>query len=100
MVFSLSADLDQAEGTVSVECGRGEHLEEIGLTDVVRARAGDEDAAGAEHFQGAEIELLVAAKCRIEIALALSEGRRVENDGIVVVIGGGIEIGRASCRER
>src|ERR1039457_2072714 len=90
MVFSLSADLDQAEGAVSVEGSRGQHLAETGLTDVVRAGAGDEDAAGAEHFQSPKIEFFVAAMGGVEIALALSEGRRVENDSVVVVVGGGI----------
>ena len=90
MVFGLSADLEEAEGAVGVEGGVGEHFEEVGLTDVVGAGAGDEDPAGAEHLEGAEIEFLVAAESGVEIALALGEGGRVENDGVVAAIGGGV----------
>jgi hypothetical protein len=88
MVFGLSADLEEAEGAVGVEGGVGEHFEEVGLTDVIGAGAGDENPAGAEHLEGAEIEFLVAAESGIEIALALGEGGRVENDGVVAMIGG------------
>ncbi len=84
MVFGLSANFDQAQGAVGVKGGGGEHFEEVGLADVVGAGAGDEDAAGAEHLEGAEIEFLVAAEGGVEIALALGEGGRVENDRVVV----------------
>ena len=84
MVFGLSANFDQAEGAVGVKGGRGEHLEEVLLADVIGAGAGDEDTAGTEHLEGAEIEFLVAAEGGVEITLALGEGRWVEDDGVVV----------------
>src|SRR5271169_1734308 len=90
MVFGLSADFDQTESSVGVERGGGEHLEESGLADVVGTGAGDEEAVGTKHLEGAEIEFLVAADGCIEIALALGEGGRVENDGVVMAIGGGV----------
>ena len=90
MVFRLAADLYQAESAVGVKCGAGEHFQEIGLSYVVGAGAGDEDAAGAEHFEGAEIELFVAAQGGVEVALALGERGWVENDGVVVTVGGGV----------
>jgi hypothetical protein len=83
VVFGLSSDFDQAQGTVGVESGRTEHLEEVRLADVVGAGAGDEDAAGAKHLEGAKIEFFVAAQGGVEIALGLGKGGRVENDGVV-----------------
>ena len=75
---------------MGVKGGAGEHFEEIGLAYVVGAGAGDEDSAGAEHLERAEIELFVAAEGGVEIALGLGEGGRVENDGVVVAVGGRI----------
>ena len=90
MVFGLASDLDQAEGAVGVEGGAGEHFQEIGLANVVGAGAGDEDAAGAKHLEGAEVELFVAAEGGVEVALRFGEGGRVEDDGVVAAVGGGV----------
>src|SRR5579864_6620436 len=90
MVFGLGSDLDQAEGAVGVEGGGRQHVQEVGLPDVVGAGAGHEDAAGAKHLEGAEIEFFVAAEGGVEIALRLGEGGRVENDGVVAAIRGGV----------
>ena len=57
---------------------------------MIGARAGDEDSAGTKHFEGAKVEFLVAAKGGVEIALGLGEGGRVEDDGVVAVVGGGV----------
>ncbi len=57
---------------------------------MVGAGAGDEDAAGAEHLESAEVELLVASKRSIQIALGLGECGRVEDDSIVTAVGGGV----------
>ncbi len=57
---------------------------------MVGAGAGHENAAGAEHLEGAEVEFLVAAEGGIEVALGFGEGGRIENDGVVVAIGGGV----------
>ena len=75
---------------MGVEGGVGEHFEEVGLADVVGAGAGDENPAGAQHLQGAEVEFLVAAEGGVEIALGLGEGGRIEDDGVVTAVGGGV----------
>ena len=89
MVFGLPANLDQAQGAVGIAGGVGQHFQEVGLADVVGAGAGDQDPAGTQHFQGAQVEFLVAAQGGIEVALALGEGGRIENDGVVALAGGG-----------
>src|ERR1700678_2122124 len=90
MVFGLASDFEEAQGAVGVEGGSGQHFEEIGLADVIGAGAGDENAAGAQHFEGAEIEFFVATESGIEIALGFGEGWRIENDGVVLLAGGGV----------
>ncbi len=90
MVFGLASNLEQAEGAVRVEGRRSQHLEEVGLADMVGTGTGDEDAAGSQHLESPEIEFLVAAEGGVEIALALGEGGRVENDGVVVAIRRGV----------
>ena len=57
---------------------------------MVGAGAGDEDAAGAKHLEGAEVEFFVAAEGGVEVALGFGEGGRIENDGVVVAVGGGV----------
>ncbi len=52
MIFSLSADLDHAQGPVGVAGGVGQHFQEVGLADVVGAGAGDQDAAWAQASSG------------------------------------------------
>src|SRR5438270_7794497 len=75
---------------MSIQGSSAKHSKEIRLADVVRAGAGCEDAARTQHLQGAKIELFVAAKSSIEVALAFGEGGRVEDDGVVAAIGRGI----------
>ena len=74
MIFGLSSDLQQAKRAVSIEGGIGQHFQEVGLADVVGAGAGDQNAAGAQHLQGAQVEFLVAAQGGFEVALGLGEG--------------------------
>src|ERR1700722_9122776 len=90
MVLRLSANFDQTKRAVGVDSGAGEHLEEARLADVVRAGAGYEQPAGTEHLEGAKIEFLVAAESGIEVALRFGESGRVENDSVVVMVGGGV----------
>ena len=90
MVFGLTANLDQPQGAVGVVGGVGQHFEEVGLADVVGAGAGHQDAAGAEHLQGAEVEFFVAAEGGVEVALTLGERWRVEDDRVVALTGGGV----------
>ena len=49
---------------------------------MMRAGAGDEQAAGAQHLERAQVQLLVAAQRAFNGALGFGEGRRVENDGV------------------
>src|SRR5579863_2305501 len=57
---------------------------------MVGAGAGDQNPSRTKHFQGAKVEFLVASDGGVEVALALSEGRWVEDDGVVGLAGGGI----------
>src|SRR5580698_4457574 len=88
VVLGLATDLENPEGAMSIEGGRGEHFQEVGLAHVVGAGAGHEEASGTEHLEGAEVEFFVAAKGGVEVALAFGEGGRIENDGIVAAFRG------------
>src|SRR5580693_328712 len=90
MIFSLSADLNHAQGPVGIAGGAGQHLQEVGLADVVGAGAGHQDAAGAQHLQSAEVEFFIAAEGGIEVALTLGKRWWVEDDRIVTLAGGGV----------
>jgi hypothetical protein len=90
MIFGLSSNLDQAERSVGVAGSCGEHFQELRLANVVGTGAGDEDSTGAKHFEGAEVEFLVAAEGGIEVALRLGEGGRIENDRVITLAGGGV----------
>ena len=90
MIFSLSSDLDHAEGAVGVAGSVSQHAQEVSLADMVGAGAGDQNAAGAQHLQGTQVEFFVAAEGGIEVALALGERWRVEDDGVVALAGGGV----------
>src|ERR1700729_3150183 len=67
MVLCLPTNLAQAESSASIQGGVGEHFKEVGLTHVVGTGAGNQDTAGAEHLQGAEVEFFVATESRVEI---------------------------------
>ena len=60
------------------------HLQVLGWADVVGAAAADQDAARPQHLQRAQVELFVAAQGGFQVLLALGEGGRVEDDGVVV----------------
>src|ERR1700733_707303 len=90
MVLGLASHLEEAEYPVSVTGRLGNYFEEIRLAEVVGTGAGDEDPAGAKHFEGAKVEFLVAAEGSIEVALGLSEGGRIKHDGVIAPAGGGI----------
>src|SRR5580700_222962 len=92
MVFGLAANFNQAQATTGVEGSRGQHLQEVGCADVVGAGASYKDAAGAKHLQGAQVELFIAPKSGVEVALGFGESRRVENDGVVAAVGGGVVV--------
>jgi hypothetical protein len=87
MIFRLSTNFGQAQGAVGVKGRVGQHSDEIGLTDVIGTRAGDENTAGAEHLQRAEVQFFIAADGGIEVALALREGGRIEDDRVIAPTG-------------
>src|SRR5271165_6981309 len=62
VVLCLASFLENSDAATGVGSGRSQHLQELALADVEGARAGDEDAAGAQHFQRAEVQLFVAAQ--------------------------------------
>src|SRR5437868_2428987 len=90
MVFCLGANLQDSQRAVSVADGLSDYLEELGLAHVIRTGAGDQGATGTQHPEGAQVQFFIAAKGSVEVALALGEGWRIENDGVVLVAGGGM----------
>src|ERR1700756_204133 len=88
MVLGLAASLEEAQRPVSVACCFCDDLEEVRLADVKGAGTGHQNSARAKHFQGSEVELLVAAEGGVEVLAAFGEGRRVEDDGVVLLAGG------------
>ena len=90
MVSGLSPKLQNSHGFVSIQGSSGQGSQQVGLADMVGTRASDQDSARPQHLEGAEVEFLVAAECGIEVAFRFGEGGRVENDGVVLVAGGGV----------
>ena len=90
MVPGLPPNLDQTQGSVGIMGRFGEHFEKVCWVDMVGAGAGDQDAAGAKHLQGAEVELFVAAEGGIEGAFTFGEGGWIENDGVIALAGGSV----------
>ena len=88
MVGGGAPGLEELDSAAGVGGGGGDYLGELGEGDVVGAGAGDEGSAGAEHLHGAEVELLVAAHGAFGGALGLGEGGGVEDDGVVLLVGG------------
>jgi len=89
VVVRGTAAFEQGDAAVGVNGGRGDDGFEFGEADVVGAGAGDEQSAGAEHFEGAEVELFIAAECALDGALAFGEGGRIDDDDVPVVFGFG-----------
>src|SRR5208283_2938746 len=90
VVLRLAALLEDAHLAACVGCSGAKHPLEFGFADVERAGAGDEDASGPQHLQGAEVELLVAAQRGRHGAFGFGEGGRVEDDGVVLASGGSV----------
>src|SRR5262245_40688720 len=96
MVARLRALFHDLHGATGVARGVGERLQKQFLADVVRTRAGDQDAARIQQSQRAQVDLLVAAQRRLYSAAVFGEGRRVEDDRVetlarVVVIAQQVE---------
>ena len=87
MVGRGAAALKQAHAPRCVGGSGGDCAFKIGPANMMRAGAGDEQAAGAQHFERAQIQFLVAAQRALNGALGFGEGRRVENDGVEFLAG-------------
>src|SRR5271165_2751296 len=83
----MSSNLRHAQSATGITGCVGQHLDEVGLADVVGAGAGDQDTAGAKHLQGTQVEFFIAPEGGIEVALGLSEGWRIENDRVKALSG-------------
>src|SRR5208283_525618 len=90
MIPGRSPVLQYTEVLVGILSGIGYDLEEVRCADVEGTGAGDENPSGAQHLQGAQVELLVTAQGFLEVALGLGEGRRIENDGVIAPVGSGV----------
>ncbi len=82
MVESGATALEVAHAPRGIGGGRSHGGFEIGPAYVMRAGAGNKQTAGTQHFESAQIQFLVTAQRTLDGALALGEGRRIENDGV------------------
>ena len=90
MILSLSPTFYNSDGFMYILRGLGDDFQELRLADMMRTGASDQDPAGLQHFQGAKIQFFISAQRGIECSLALSERRRVQNDGVVLSSAGRI----------
>ena len=90
VIFGLTSNFEETHASVGVKRGRAQHFKEAGLAHVIGARAGDEYSARPQHLKRAKVEFFVAAESGIEIAFGFGEGGRIEHDGVVRVVGGGV----------
>ena len=90
MVFCRATLLQNAHGATGISGSSGQDVREIGLADVVGARAGGQDAAGPQHLQGAQVELFVAPESVGQRGAVLREWGRVKDDGVVLATGRGV----------
>ena len=82
MIGSGAAALEQAHAPRRIGSGGSDSGFKIGPTDMMRAGAGDEQAAGTNHFECAQIQFLVTAQGAFDGAFGFGEGGRIENDGV------------------
>ena len=90
MVLGLGSVLHNTQISVHIPGCLGHYFQKISRTNMVRARTGDQDSSRTEHLQSPQIELLVAAQGRRQIALALGESWRIEDDGVEMLPGTGV----------
>src|SRR5882672_9405524 len=83
MVFRLSPVFQQPEGLMGVNCRRCNHLQEFRWADMERARTGHQRPSRPQHFERPEVEFFVGPHGLLKCFLTLSEGRRIEDDGVV-----------------
>src|SRR5579872_330400 len=88
MVLGLGKVLHNSNNPVTVLSGRADHFQELRWAHMVRARTGNQDPPGPEHFECAKIEFFVAPQGSLEVAAALGEGWWIKDDGVVLPAGG------------
>ena len=84
MIRSLLADFHFAEADVCIFSRIFQHIFKIFALHEVRAGAGGEVAAAGQQSHGAVVYLAVAALGGVDSPAALGEGRRVEDDEVVL----------------
>ncbi len=62
MVLGGAAFLQNADAAAGVGGGRAQHFQELSFADMEGAGAGYQHSAGAQHLQGTQVKLLVAAQ--------------------------------------
>src|SRR5271163_2253085 len=82
MIGGGSAAFQQPDLAVGISGGSGDNRSKVFNTNMMRTGARHQRASGAKHFEGAQIQLFIAAQRSLGGALRFSEGRRVENDGV------------------
>lgn len=82
MVGSSATAFEEAYAARGVGGRRGDDDLKIGPRDMVRAGTGDEQAAGAQHFERTQVQFLITAQGAFDGAFGFGEGRRIEDDGV------------------
>ena len=82
MVGSGAAAFEQTHAPRGIGSGGSDGGFEIGPGDMVRTGAGDQQAAGTNHFERTQIQFLVAAQGAFDGAPGFGEGGRIEDDGV------------------
>ena len=84
MVFRLCTPLNYPYLPARIVRCFGDDLQEQVFSDMVRAGAGDQVAAGVKELQAAQIDFLVAAAGGGDAGAILCESRRVQNNHVEV----------------
>src|SRR5919109_2427359 len=90
MILGLPPNFQDAQGLLGIQGSFGNHVQEVGLADVVGTAAGHQNSSWAEHLQGTQVEFFVAAQGGIQVLFGFREGGRVENNGVELTAGGGV----------
>src|SRR5215469_15118110 len=90
MVLRLASALQETQRPASVSSRVCDCLKQVRLGDVVGTGASHQDSAGPEHFQSAEVELLIAAESRVEVLAGFGKGRRIKDDSVVLAARGSV----------
>jgi hypothetical protein len=77
--LALRAAVQDAQCPVAVERGFGQQPEQRGFAQMVRTGAGDQDAAGPEQAQGAQVDLFICACRGFQVAFGFREGGWVQH---------------------